>query len=153
MDRKIYLYPKWVRIWHLSFVVMFVILAVTGISMHYTGRKEHAIAIDFAQAVKWHGITAILFIISYLSFVIGNILTANGKYYKPEAESLRSGLRAQVKYYISGMFKKEKTPFPVNPQRKFNPLQKITYILVMYLGFAAADNLRFRIIFPRNYRQ
>jgi thiosulfate reductase cytochrome b subunit len=32
------------------------------------------------------------------------------------------------------MFKDEKHPFPVTEQSKFNPLQKITYVLAMYVA-------------------
>ena len=41
----------------------------------------------------------------------------------------------QFKYYSSGMFKGEKHPFPVTEERKFNPLQKLTYVLAMYVAF------------------
>ena len=33
------------------------------------------------------------------------------------------------------MFKGEKHPFPVTEERKFNPLQKLTYVLAMYVAF------------------
>jgi len=32
------------------------------------------------------------------------------------------------------MFKGEKHPFPVTEKRKFNPLQKLTYVLAMYVA-------------------
>ncbi len=40
-----------------------------------------------------------------------------------------------MKYYSWGMFKGEKHPFPVTEERKFNPLQKFTYVLAMYMAF------------------
>jgi thiosulfate reductase cytochrome b subunit len=33
------------------------------------------------------------------------------------------------------MFSGEKHPFPVTEKRKFNPLQKVTYVLAMYFAF------------------
>ena len=43
-------------------------------------------------------------------------------------------LTLQFKYYAWGMFKGEKHPFPVTKQSKFNPLQKISYVLAMYVA-------------------
>ena len=40
----------------------------------------------------------------------------------------------QFKYYSWGMFKGEKHPFLVTEERKFNPLQKLTYVLAMYVA-------------------
>jgi len=44
-------------------------------------------------------------------------------------------LKKQFIYYSKGMFKGEKHPFPVTEERKFNPLQKITYVLALYIAF------------------
>jgi len=39
----------------------------------------------------------------------------------------------QFRYYSYGIFKKEKPPYSITKKRKFNPLQKLSYVLVMYL--------------------
>jgi len=39
----------------------------------------------------------------------------------------------QMRYYAYGMFRQEEPPFPLSEKRKFNPLQKYSYILVMYI--------------------
>jgi thiosulfate reductase cytochrome b subunit len=134
MKYKIYLYPKWIRGWHLLNALLFIILIVTGISMQYTGRKDYLLVVGFARAVKWHNIAAILLILNYIFFVTGNILTRNGGYYKIERKNFRSDLWTQLKYYAAGMFKNEKHPFPVTEKRKFNPLQKFTYVLAMFVA-------------------
>ena len=46
---------------------------------------------------------------------------------------MTENLWTQAKFYISGIFKKEPHPFAINKQRKFNPLQKISYVVVMYV--------------------
>jgi len=65
--------------------------------------------------------------------VLGNIVTGNGKYYRGLKDEVPGNLMKQAMFYISGMFKNEKHPFPINMERKFNPLQKISYVAVMYL--------------------
>ncbi len=53
-----YLYPKWIRAWHLLNAVMFLILIITGISMQYTDKENAAYVVGFAKAVKWHNFAA-----------------------------------------------------------------------------------------------
>lgn len=134
MRYKIYLYPKWTRLWHTFNALLFIILIVTGLSMQYTSMKDYILVVGFARAVKWHNIAAILLVINYIFFVTGNILTRNGGYYKTEKKNFWSDLLVQLRYYASGMFKNEKHPFPVTEKRKFNPLQKFTYVLAMYIA-------------------
>ena len=129
-----YLYPKWIRAWHLINAAMFLILIVTGISMQYTDKENAAYVVGFAKAVKWHNFAAIVLVLNYIFFVTGNMLTKNGRYYRPGGKGFLSNLGKQLKYYSWGMFKGEKHPFPVTEERKFNPLQKLTYILAMYLA-------------------
>jgi thiosulfate reductase cytochrome b subunit len=130
-----YLYPKWIRAWHLLNAAMFLILIITGLSMQYTDKENAAYVVGFAKAVKWHNFAAIMLILNYILFVTGNLLTNNGRYYKISRKDFLSNLVKQFKYYSSGMFKSEKHPFPVTEERKFNPLQKLTYVLAMYVAF------------------
>jgi thiosulfate reductase cytochrome b subunit len=129
-----YLYPVWVRLWHLFNSVLVITLMITGISMQYTGGHENEFVVGFGRAVKWHNIAAILLIINYLFFLAGNIFTGNGKYYRIKRENFLSDLGKQFRYYAWGMFRGEKHPFPVTLEEKFNPLQKLTYLLAMYIA-------------------
>jgi thiosulfate reductase cytochrome b subunit len=129
-----YLYPKWIRIWHVINATMFLILIVTGLSMQYTDKENAAYVVGFAKAVKWHNFAAFILVFNYIFFVTGNIVTSNGKYYRIGKKNFVSDLMAQFKFYAGGMFKGEKHPFPVTMERKFNPLQKITYVLALYVA-------------------
>jgi thiosulfate reductase cytochrome b subunit len=113
---------------------MFLILIVTGISMQYTGKDNGTYIVGFAKAVKLHNFAAIILIINYIIYVSGNLLTKNGKYYKTVKKNFFSDLLVQLRYYSWGMFKGEKHPFPVTEESKFNPLQKLSYILAMYIA-------------------
>lgn len=102
--------------------------------MQYTDKENPAYVVGFAKAVKWHNFAAVLLIINYIFFVTGNLLTKNGRYYRIGRNDFLSDLGKQLKYYSWGMFKGEKHPFPVTEERKFNPLQKLTYVLAMYIA-------------------
>jgi len=116
--------------------------------MQYTDKQDAVLMIGFARAVKWHNIAAVLLTINYIFFVTGNLFTDNGRFYKIRKENFISDLWKQMKYYSVGMFKGEKHPFPVTPDRKFNPLQKLTYVLAMYVSFPLLIISGLGLLFP-----
>lgn len=143
-----YLYPKWIRAWHLINALLFLVLIITGISIQYTDKENSAYVVGFAKAVKWHNFAALILTANYVIFILGNAFTGNGKYYRIKKENFVSDLMAQLRYYAYGMFKGEKHPFPVTMERKFNPLQKFTYVLAMYLGMPILIISGFVLLFP-----
>ena len=143
-----YLYPKWLRAWHVLNAVLFLILIITGLSMQYTDKGNASYIVGFSYAIKWHNFAAIVLIINYVIFVIGNFLTVNGKYYMISRKNFISDLMKQLKFYSFGMFKGEKHPFPVTEERKFNPLQKLTYVLAMYVALPLLIISGIGLLFP-----
>ena len=143
-----YLYPIWVRLWHVINAVLFLILIVTGLSMQYTGKEDYILVVGFARAVKWHNIAAILLTANFIAFVTGNIVSGNVRYYRISKKNFFSDLGRQFRFYSWKMFKGEKHPFPVTLERKFNPLQKITYVLAMYVAFPLLIISGLGLMFP-----
>ncbi|NPA36917.1 MAG: cytochrome B [Chlorobi bacterium] len=148
MGHKLYLYPKWLRIWHFINLMLFFILIATGLSMHYSAASGWLVSstgkavsnvengnflMDFMTAVKWHNIAAIILCFNYLFYLIANSYTGNVRYYNIKEQALLKKIFIQARYYAYGMFKGEPHPFPVNEERKFNPLQKTTYFITMYV--------------------
>lgn len=129
--KKLYLYPLWLRIWHGTNALGILALIFSGISLHYSDRGDFLL--NFNTAITVHNFAGVIVTISYFVFVLGNIITKNGKYYRVKIQGLPKRLKKQIQYYVSGMFKGEESPFPVSEKRKFNPLQKYSYIFVMYL--------------------
>jgi len=127
---------------------MIIILIYTGISMQYTGNEESFLLLGFQSSVKWHNLAAVILTANYVFFVTANILTGNGKYYKIGRENFVPDLMAQVRYYVSGMFRGEKHPFPVTLDRKFNPLQKLSYVLAMYVAMPLVIISGLGLLFP-----
>jgi len=143
-----YLYPVWIRLWHLLNAVLIIILIITGVSMQYTDLEGSILIVGFAGAVKWHNIAAVILTFNYLIFFFGNIFTANGRYYRIGRKNFVSDLLAQLKYYSFGMFKGEPHPFPVTTESKFNPLQKLSYVLIMYVGLPLVIISGLGLMFP-----
>ena len=129
---RIYLYPVWIRIWHVINALMFILLVLTGISLHYSSSGFNLIG--FEASVGIHNACALIITFNYGVFVIGNMLTKNGKYYRKWRKNLVPKLWKQFAFYAVGIFKKEQHPFPITEKQKFNPLQKVAYVFAMYLG-------------------
>lgn len=142
MSEKVYLYPKWVRLWHWVNALMFLALIISGISMQY------AIWIRFDYAVSIHNIAGVILTFSYLFFLVFHFFTSNKKYYRIKKKKFHKKLKKQFSYYISGIFKKEAPPYPISEKRKFNPLQKLSYIIAMFILMPFVIITGLALLFP-----
>jgi len=145
-ENKIYFYPVWLRIWHGINALGILILIVTGINMQYSNPGFKIM--NFELAVNLHNIAGILISINYLLFFFGNMLTSNKKYYRIKLRGLIRRLTLQVGYYTSGLFNHQPPPFPLSEKRKFNPMQKVSYLLVMYLFVPGLIFTGLALLFP-----
>jgi thiosulfate reductase cytochrome b subunit len=144
MSQKIYFYPIWLRLWHLTNALMFLSLIITGLSMQYGLFKIH-----FDYAVSIHNISGIILAISYFIYFVANFITGNLKYYRIKFNGFLKKLAIQFKFYTIGIFKHAKAPFPLTTKRKFNPLQKLTYVGMMYIIFPLIIISGIAMLFPQ----
>lgn len=127
--KALYLYPLWVRLWHWVNALLFLTLIYTGASMHFS---EGNWLMPFKLAVRVHNISGILLTLAWIGFIIGNLVTDNGRHYLIRWRGLIRHLIAQVHYYTYGIFHNEPHPFHVSAELKFNVLQQLSYLGVMY---------------------
>lgn len=144
--KKLYLYPVWIRLWHIVNALMFLVLIVTGISLHYASPEN--ILIPFRASVALHNICAIILTLNYGVFVLGNMFTGNGIYYRKWRKNLWPKLWKQFLFYSVGIFKGEPHPFPITKKQKFNPLQKVSYVFAMYFGMPLLIISGIALMFP-----
>ena len=146
MSDKVYLYPIWIRLWHLFNAVLCLFLIVTGISMQYASPQAPLVRFDWA--VKIHNISGIILSASYLMFFFGNLFTRNGRNYLLPMAGAGKRLFRQGRYYAYGVFKKEEPPYPIGSKRKFNPLQQFTYSIIMYMAIPVLIITGWAMLFP-----
>ena len=146
MSERIYFYPIWIRLWHLTNALMFLILIFTGFSIQYATTSIDWIRFD--RAVIVHDIAGLILLFNYIIFLVGNAASPNGRYYRPTIKGGVKRLMAQFHFYTFGIFKGESYPFPINKGRKFNPLQKLTYLLSMYFGVPVMIITGLTLYFP-----
>lgn len=145
-NEKILFYPGWIRIWHIVNAVSCLFLIATGVSMQYSNPENPLIRFD--TSVAMHNSAGIVLTINYLIFLIGNWITPNGRHYRIKKEGFFERLFNQFTYYSYTLFKGAKAPYPVNRERKFNPLQQFSYVLVMYIFIPVLFLTGFAMLFP-----
>lgn len=146
MSERLYLYPVWLRVWHAINALSILTLIVTGISLQYSDVNFEMFKFDISVAI--HNAAGIIVSINFLYFLISNFVTGNIKFYYIEMKGLMDRVLKQANYYAFGMFKGETTPFPISKDRKFNPLQKVTYVLYMFLIVPALIISGLALLFP-----
>ncbi len=143
-SKQIYFYPIWLRIWHGLNALGIVILILTGISL----QNIESSFISFNSAINLHNIAGVIVTLSYFIFFIGNLLTTNSKYYIVKPKGFIKRPAKQAYYYIWGMFHNMRAPYPLSEKRKFNPLQKYFYLIVMYLAVPLVIISGIALLFP-----
>lgn len=146
MSHRLYLYSKPIRFWHWLNAAFFLLLIVTGISMQYA--DPDSTLIPFRTAVTLHNIGAFGVVGCFIIYVLINRFTWNRKFYNFEKGDYSTNLKLQFQFYVRDIFKHKPAPFPVNENRKFNPLQKFTYVAVMYIGLPLLILTGIGLFFP-----
>jgi len=125
----LYLYPRWLRVWHWINALLFLVLMYTGASMHF---GEGGWLMPFDLAVTVHNTAGILLTLGWIGFAIGNLTTENGRHYRIHLSGFVDRLIVQGRYYAQGIFRNEPHPFHVSAGMKFNTLQQLSYLGVMF---------------------
>ncbi len=122
---SIYMYEAYERFWHWLQTVAIVILLLTGLIIH---RPDLFGVFAFRNIVVVHNVLAALLAINALVSILWHFISGEIQQYIPHPYGFIDQMIAQAKYYIQGIFKHEPHPFHKSKQRKFNPLQMITYV-------------------------
>ncbi|MBW7888979.1 MAG: cytochrome b/b6 domain-containing protein [Bacteroidetes bacterium] len=122
--KREYVYRAFERFWHWMQALLIFFLALTGFeihgSIHFFG---------FEQAVTLHNGAATMFLILIAFAIFWHLTTGEWRQYIPTAKNLR----AQVEYYIFGIFRNAPHPTKKTVLSKLNPLQKIVYAALKIL--------------------
>ncbi|MCC6473187.1 MAG: cytochrome b/b6 domain-containing protein [Burkholderiales bacterium] len=130
--KKIYVHPLPVRVWHWVNAAGFVALIVTGLQIRYVGVFDF---MPFRAAVQWHNWIGFVLIANFFVWLGFYLFTDKIRVYHPELnpmEHFRGSMR-QLQYYGYGLFKGDPNPFHISAYRKFNPVQSMTYQVVMMI--------------------
>jgi thiosulfate reductase cytochrome b subunit len=116
--KREYIYRAFERFWHWTQAALIMMLGVTGFEIHGTIHF-----FGFRQAVALHNTSAISFLVLIVFAIFWHFTTGEWRQYLPTREHLR----AQVNYYIFGIFRNAPHPTKKQVLSKLNPLQKLVY--------------------------
>jgi thiosulfate reductase cytochrome b subunit len=117
--KKVYIYYKFERFWHWSQAALIFLLMLTGFEIH----SSYSL-FGFQNAVEIHNIAAWAFIILIIFAIFWHISTDAWKQYIPTSKNLK----AQINYYLLGIFKNAPHPTKKTVLSKLNPLQRLVYL-------------------------
>ncbi|EEU1171936.1 thiosulfate reductase cytochrome B subunit [Escherichia coli] len=82
--------------------------------------------------VAVHEVCGFLLLACWLGFVLINAVGGNGHHYRIRRQGWLERAAKQTRFYLFGIMQGEEHPFPATTQSKFNPLQQVAYVGVMY---------------------
>jgi thiosulfate reductase cytochrome b subunit len=129
----IYLTPTPVRIWHWLNALGIVTLCITGIQIRF---PEYAnIFGTYKAAIRLHDIAGVTVSISFILWIFYYLFIARSlvKLYVPTVDDIKQGLFKQAFFYFFTYFLGEQNPHIATLESKFNAIQKMSYLFIMFL--------------------
>lgn len=123
------LYSLHERVWHWLQALGMIGLILTGMAVHYPDR--FGIFGSMANAVRWHSWIGFALIFNAFLGIFYHVTADKYHHFLPRIDDFTGAAIRQARFYFYGIFKGEKHPFDADPRRKLNPLQKITYLLLL----------------------
>jgi thiosulfate reductase cytochrome b subunit len=124
MKRFVKLFKRFERLWHWLQATLVILLIVTGLELHglfMVSGFELSVDIHNIAAFIWSGL--ILMIFTWI------FTTGEWKQYVPSLQ----GIDGVLRYYLHGVFVGESHPHHATPEHKFNPVQRFSYIVILFI--------------------
>ncbi len=117
--KKVYLYTRYERFWHWTQAFLILFLALTGFEIHGSYRL-----FGFENAVLLHNNAAWILIVLIIFTIFWHFTTGEWRQYVPTSKNLK----AQVAYYVTGIFRNTPHPTKKTSLSKLNPMQRLVYL-------------------------
>lgn len=117
--KKVYIYKIFERFWHWMQALLIFILMITGFEIHSSYNL-----IGYEKAVNVHDFSAWVFLVLIVFAVFWHFTTGEWRQYIPTTKLVK----AQIDYYLIGIFKGAHHPTKKLVYNKFNPLQRMIYL-------------------------
>ena len=123
---KIELYSKFERFWHWTQGILVILLGLTGFEIHDTFKL-----FGYEASVRLHSAAAWAFLLLIALAMFWMFISKQYLNFIPTSKNFK----AQVNYYLSGIFKGAVHPTKKTKLDKLNPLQRIVYLGLIILVF------------------
>ena len=119
MKKHVYIYKAFERFWHWMQAILILFLAATGFEIHGTIKF-----FGYQNAVEYHNIAAYSFIVLIIFAIFWHFTTGEWKQYLPTLKNIK----AQIDFYLFGIFRNAPHPTERTLLSKLNPLQRLVYL-------------------------
>lgn len=143
-----FIYKLNIRIWHWTNAILFLLLIVSGFTMHFA--TAYITGSDFKLLVNIHNYSGIVLMLLYLIYLIVLAVNRDYKHYIPSKDGLFKRLYNQARYYAWDMFLGKPHPYKITRESRFNPLQRFTYFPMMFLMFPLLCITGIMMLFPES---
>lgn len=144
--KKIFLYPFWLRFWHMLNALLFLVLLLTAISLRYSLTNNLIFPRNFS--IYAHNIAGVLLAFLYIYYLVFSIITKNYKQYFTRIKGLSRKLFIQFQYYAIGIFAGKTNPYVPTEKRRFNHLQRVSYTIIMFFAMPLIVITGIMLLFP-----
>ena len=119
MKTQFYIYKSFERFWHWTQAILILFLAATGFEIHGS-----IYFFGYQNAVNYHKIAAYSFIILIVFAIFWHFTTGEWRQYLPTLNKFK----AQISFYLFGIFRNAPHPTRKTVLSKLNPLQRLVYL-------------------------
>jgi len=116
--KKVYLYKRFERFWHWSQTLLILTLIFTGFEIH--GSTNF---VGYEESVRIHNIASWALLVLIVFAIFWHLTTDEWRNYMPT----RKNLKAQIEFYLTGIFRNAPHPTKKKLGSKLNPLQRLAY--------------------------
>lgn len=128
--RTVYMYRFYERFWHWTMAAAVIILALTGLEIHYAGSFT-LFGLEYTVAI--HNVLAAILVINAALSLFYHLTTGEIKQFFGFNRKFIHETLVQTFYYIHDIFRRKPHPIHKTEERKLNPLQQLTYIGLLNL--------------------
>ncbi|HQF70846.1 MAG TPA: cytochrome b/b6 domain-containing protein, partial [Promineifilum sp.] len=126
--RQVYMYDVYERLWHWLQTAAILLLLFTGLIIH---KPDKFGIFSFSYVVQVHNILALLLVLNAGLSLLYHLASGEIRQYIPRPRGFFDDAFKQALYYVRGIFSRAPHPFAKTRDRKLNPLQQITYVMVL----------------------
>lgn len=124
MKKTMVIFKRFERFWHWAQALLVLLLIVTGLEVH--GVIE---LFGFHTSSSLHHISGFAWGVLVILIFTWVFTTGEWKQFIPDMK----GIDGVLRFYLYGVFVGEPHPHHMSPDNKFNPLQRIAYIGVLFV--------------------
>jgi thiosulfate reductase cytochrome b subunit len=124
----VHIYEPYERFWHWLQAVAIIILVITGSIIHWPGWVGTA---SFTKLVITHNVVAAILVANALLSIVWHVASGAIRSYIPRPRGFFDQAVEQMMFYIQGIFRGEPHPFEKDARHKMNPLQQMTYVVIL----------------------